>query len=145
MRITRKTRRPITREIRKFAREDGWSEEDIKRGYSYFNTQLGACRPYEGKGDGWEIHSALHVEVIGIMGVFNSDEEAALYGEKFFDEKIFHYDLGKEEEISLYWFVDEPTTRKTIEAYLAEKYGENHGFTPEYETINNQQKEKTKK
>lgn len=141
--ITRKTKKPVSRGARAVALAEGWSREDINRGYSHFNTELGLFLPYFKETEnrcGTKILPALHIEVLGDLGAFDTDEDAALYGEKFFGEKIFHYDLGEDEEISLYWFVDEPLTRDTIERYLAEKYGEDHRFKPSYETEPKEQK-----
>lgn len=137
--ITRSTRRPITKELKTLAREDGWSEQEIERGYGYFNTELGIMRPYNGPSEGCRTLAAdaLHIECIGIMGVFDSDKEAALYGEKFYGEKLLHYELGEDEEISLFWFKDEPKTREAIANYLEWKYGPEHNILPAYETVKN--------
>ena len=133
--ITKATKKPVAKRDIEIAIEEGWSERDIERGYSYFTTELGIFKPYDPKvvgNDGFL--DARHIEVLGILGAYNSDREAALYGVKFYGEKVFRYDLGDDEEISLYWFVDEPETRKSIEDYLVRKYGGNHGFKPSFET-----------
>lgn len=129
--ITRETRRPITDEIKEFAREWEWGEFEIEHGYGYFETN-------KFDHDGVTVHSR-HIEVIGDMDVFDSDMEAALYAEKFYMEKIFHYDVDDgepgAENLKHMWFVDDPETRKAVEDYLARKFGPDHGFTPDYETV----------
>lgn len=129
LKITEDTRRLITDEIKEFAREDEWSEFEVERGYGHFDTNLFDH-------DGVIVHSK-HIQVIGLMDVFDSDMEAALYGEKFYGEKIFHYDVDCGDDcqnIQDMWFVDEPETRKAVEDYLVRMFGPDHGFKPDYET-----------
>ena len=129
LRITEDTRRPITEEIKEFAREDDWGEFEVERGYGHFDTNL-----FDHDG---VIVNSKHIQVIGIMDVFDSDMEAALYAEKFYGEKIFHYDVdcgNGDQNIQYMWFVDEPETRKAVEDYLVRKFGPDHGFKPDYET-----------
>lgn len=127
--ITKETRKPITAEMRREF-EVIWDKFTVDRGYGYFESDL---LDLPGKPS-----SAKHIERLDEMDVFDSDIEAALYGEKFFGEKLFHYDLGSDEEISYYWFVDEPQTRKDVEEYLNRRFGEGHGILPDYETIHNE-------
>lgn len=131
VRITRETRRPITDEIKEFAREWEWGEFEVEHGYGYFETN-------KFDHDGVVVRSR-HIEMIGDMDVFDSDMEAALYAEKFCGEKIFHYDVDTggpgAENLKYMWFVDEPETRKAVEDYLVRKFGPDHGFVPDYETV----------
>lgn len=127
--ITESTRRPITDEIKEFAREDDWSEFEVERGYGYFNTDLFDHDDV--------LINSKHIQCIGIMDVFDSDMEAALYAEKFYGEKIFHYDVECgtwNQELRDMWFVDEPETRKAVEDYLERMFGPGHGLKPDYET-----------
>lgn len=123
--ITKETRRPITDSMREEF-EGVWDKFTVERGYGYFESDLFDLpnKP----------SSAKHIERLDDMDVFDSDMDAALYGEKFCGEKIFHYDLGEDEQISYLWFVDEPETRKEVEDYLVRKFGRDHGLKPDYET-----------
>ena len=58
----------ITEETVKTAMEMGWSEEDVRRGYSVFTADFG--------------NGVEHIELINEIGAFESDEEAAEQAEK---------------------------------------------------------------
>ena len=58
----------ITEEMIREAVENGWLEEDAKRGYSIFTSDYG--------------NGATHIERIDDMMVFDSDSEAAEQAEK---------------------------------------------------------------
>lgn len=124
--ITEDTKRTVDPELREEL-ECLWDKETVDKGYGHFESDI---FDLPGKPS-----FAKHIERIDDIDAFNSDMEAAFYAEKFFGEKIFHYDIGEDEQVSFLWFVDEPQTRRDVEAYLERRFGKDHGLTPDYETV----------
>lgn len=91
--MRRRTRRKITEEMVAEAMENGWSEEDARRGYSIFVSNDGI--------------GAEHIEKIDEMDVFNSDIDAALQAQNDGIKILWDVQLG------LCW-LDTPENRKLL-------------------------------
>lgn len=87
----------ITEEMIAIAIEDGWSEDNAKRGYAIFTGTLG--------------NGAEHIEKIDSMDAFESDEEAAKQAEKD-GIKIIH-DI-KFNESNIGYYLDTPKNRQLL-------------------------------
>lgn len=87
----------ITEEMIAIAIEDGWSEDNAKRGYAIFTGTLG--------------NGAEHIEKIDSMDAFESDEEAAKQAEKD-GIKIIH-DI-KFDESDIGYYLDTPKNRQLL-------------------------------
>ena len=87
----------ITEEMIAIAVEDGWSEDNAKRGYAIFTGDLG--------------NGAEHIEKIDSIDAFESDEEAAKQAEKD-GIKIIH-DI-KFDESNIGYYLDTPKNRQLL-------------------------------
>lgn len=87
----------ITKEMIAIAVEDGWSEDNAKRGYAIFTGDLG--------------NGAEHIEKIDSIDAFESDEEAAKQAEKD-GIKIIH-DI-KFDESNIGYYLDTPKNRQLL-------------------------------
>lgn len=87
----------ITEEMIAIAMEDGWSEDNAKRGYAIFTGTLG--------------NGAEHIEKIDSIDAFESDEEAAKQAEKD-GIKIIHDITFDESNIGYY--IDTPKNRQLL-------------------------------
>ena len=90
-------KKKITDDIIKEAIDAGFSEEDARRGYAVFTSDYG--------------NGATHIERLDIMGVFDSDAEAAEQAEKD-GIKIIHDIELTEEHVAYY--IDTPENRKLL-------------------------------
>lgn len=93
--------RNITAEMIKEAIEDGWREEDARRGYGIFTSDYG--------------NGATHIERIDMMMAFDSDSEAAEKAEND-GIKIIH-DIELPEEHKAY-YIDTPNNRKLLASII---------------------------
>jgi hypothetical protein len=87
----------ITEEMIAIAMEDGWSEDNAKRGYAIFTGTLG--------------NGAEHIEKIDSIDVFESDKEAAEQAERD-GIKIIHDITFDESNIGYY--IDTPKNRQLL-------------------------------
>lgn len=87
----------ITDNTIKEAMDAGFSEEDASRGYGVFTSDYG--------------NGATHIERLDIMGVFDSDAEAAEQAEKD-GIKIIHDIELPEEHVAYY--IDTPENRELL-------------------------------
>lgn len=91
--MKRRTRRKITEEMVAEAMENGWSEEDARRGYGIFVSNDGI--------------GAEHIEKIDEMDVFDSDIDAALQAQNDGIKILWDVQLG------LCW-LDTPEIRELL-------------------------------
>jgi len=87
----------ITENMVKEAIEAGWDETDARRGYAIFISEFG--------------NGAEHIERIDEMGVFDSDEEAAMQAEK--DGIALIHDM-KFEGCDFQYYIDTPENRELL-------------------------------
>lgn len=87
----------ITEKMIKEAIEDGFLEEDARRGYGVFTSDYG--------------NGATHIERLDIMGAFESDREAAEQAEKDGFKIIHDINLPEEHQAS---YIDTPENRELL-------------------------------
>lgn len=94
----------VTEEVVKELVEEGWSEQEIRRGYSVFTSDCG--------------NGALHIERLDIVGRFDTDEEAAEQAEKDGHSIIRNVKFNDPEDEAFY--LDTPANRELLKGLYTE-------------------------
>lgn len=81
--------------------DNGWNEEDARRGYAIFVSDYG--------------NGAEHIEKIDIMDVFEDDEEAAEQAEKDGIKIIHDIELPEEHQAA---YIDTPENRELLKSLI---------------------------
>lgn len=81
--------------------ENGWNEEDARRGYAICMSDYG--------------NGAEHIEKIDIMDVFEDDEEAAEQAEKDGIKIIHDIELPEEHQAA---YIDTPENRELLKSLI---------------------------
>ena len=107
---TEYTRKKLTEQEIQEIMQEGWSREDIERGFGIFvNDAI--------------MGGAEHIEKIDDVGMYDGDSIAAEVAESEYGIKLIHdipYDKIHDTDIAN--FVDNPENRELISKYLKKEY-----------------------